>query len=195
DGVPLVYLHECVREDCRDADPSEPLAVGGYDVPGRPPGARSGQHLGERLLVGVPVLALLDVVRGELPVLVRQVDPSQEPATLFLLREVQEDLDDLQSLVVEVALPLVDLVVPPLPDVLALAVVRDALVLEQLRVNTDDENLLVVRAVEDADVTSAGQSGGITPEIVVIELLRTGSLEAVDVDALRVDAAHDVTDG
>ena len=57
---------------------------------------------------------------GELPVLLRQVDALEEPDPLLLLGQVQEQLDDLEPVVGEVALPVVDLPVPAPPDVLAL---------------------------------------------------------------------------
>ena len=56
----------------------------------------------------------------------------------------------------------------------------------------DDEDLLVVGTVEDPDVASPRQPLGVAPQVVVIELLGGGDLEAVNRDALRVHAAHDV---
>ena len=58
-----------------------------------------------------------------------------------------------------------------------------------------DEDLLVVRAVEDADVAALGQLPLVAPQEVVVELLRRRDLEAADLDALRIDPAHDVPDG
>ena len=58
-----------------------------------------------------------------------------------------------------------------------------------------DEDLLVVRAVEDADLAATRQGPGVAPEVVVVDLLGGGHLEGVHGDALRVDAAHDVADG
>ena len=57
-----------------------------------------------------------------------------------------------------------------------------------------DEHLLVVRPVEDANLAAGRKLPGVTPEIVVIELLRRGDLEAVNADALWIDSAHHVTD-
>ena len=58
----------------------------------------------------------------------------------------------------------------------------------------DDQDLLVVGAVEDADVAALGQLALVAPQVVVVEVLARGHLEAADLDALRVDPAHDVAD-
>src|SRR3954451_18718481 len=69
-----VELDERVQEHRRDGDAQEPLVVGRNDVPRSMFRARRAEHLRERCLVLVPVLALLDVVRVELPVLLGEVD-------------------------------------------------------------------------------------------------------------------------
>jgi hypothetical protein len=74
------------------------------------------QHLGERLLVVVPAIALGDVGGRELPVVVRQIEAAQQANPLLLLREVEEQLDDPEAVVAEVSLPVVDLAVAPVPD-------------------------------------------------------------------------------
>ena len=56
------------------------------------------------------------------------------------------------------------------------------------------EHLLVVGAVEDADLAPRRQALGVAPQVVVVELLGRGHLEAVHRHALRVDAAHHVAD-
>ena len=56
------------------------------------------------------------------------------------------------------------------------------------------EHLLVMGAVEDADLAASGQAPRVAPEEVVVELLRRGHLEAVHRDTLRVHAAHHVAD-
>ena len=45
----------------------------------------------------------------------RVIQPVQEPATLFLLREVQEDLDHLRPVAIEMTLEGVDVVVATTP--------------------------------------------------------------------------------
>jgi hypothetical protein len=61
-------------------------------------------------------------------------------------------------------------------------------------VDPDDQDLLVIGAIEDADVPVGWQLLGIPPQIVVIELGRRRDLERMDLDALRIDPAHDVAD-
>src|SRR5262249_4525353 len=142
----------------------------------------------------VPVRALLDVVRVELPVVVRIVDPPQEAAALLFPREVQEELHDREAVLDEEALPVVDLAVPARPHVAVSCRRRQLLALEDLRMDADDENLLVVRAVEDRDLPACREALRVTPEKVVVDLLRGRLAEAVDDDALGIDAAHHVTD-
>ena len=59
----------------------------------------------------------------------------------------------------------------------------------------DDEHILVIRAVEDADAPALRQGFHIAPEEIVVEFLGGGFLEAVDLAALGIDAGHDVADG
>ena len=132
--------------------------------------------VGEGLLVVVPVAALLDVGGRELPVVVGQVDAPEEADALLLLREVQEQLDDGEAVVGEVALPVVDVAVALLPDVAPARLPGQLLVLEDLGVHAHHEDLLVVGAVEDADLAAARQVGGEAPQVVVVELQGEGAL-------------------
>ena len=52
-----------------------------------------------------------------------------------------------------------------------------------------------MRPIEDADLSSCGKFAGVPPEIVVRVFLVGGDLETGHVHALRVHAAHHVTDG
>ena len=56
------------------------------------------------------------------------------------------------------------------------------------------DDLLVVRAVEDADPAPLGSVLGDAPQEGVVELLGRRLLERDDLHALRVDARHDVLD-
>ena len=126
--------------------------------------------------------------------MVGEVDPAQEPDALLLLRQVEEELHHADPVVGEVALPVVDLAVAALPDPVVARFLRQLLPLEQLLVDADDEHLFVVGAVEDPDLAAGRKVLRVAPEVVVVELLGRGHLEAVHGDALRVDAAHHVTD-
>src|SRR6266851_7928376 len=85
DGIARVDLDQCLRDHRRRADSREPLVVGRDDMPGRPLGARMRQHVGEGVLVVIPVPALPDIAGREFPVLLRQVDPLEEADPLFFL--------------------------------------------------------------------------------------------------------------
>jgi len=61
-------------------------------------------------------------------------------------------------------------------------------------VHADDQDLLVVAPVEDADHAPGRQADRCPPQEVVVQLVGGRRLEARDLHALRVDAAHDVAD-
>ena len=64
-----------------------------------------------------------------------------------------------------------------------------------MRVDFDDEHVLIVRAVEDADASAFGQGLHVAPEEVVVEFFGRGFFKAEDLTALGVHAGHDVADG
>src|SRR6185437_10497407 len=66
-----VKLHQRGHDHRRGTDPREPFAIGRDDVPGRPGRAGVAEHLGEGVLVVVPVLPLRDVGGREFPVFLR----------------------------------------------------------------------------------------------------------------------------
>src|SRR6185437_1123360 len=114
----------------------------------------------------------------ELPVVIRQVDTSQETGPLLLPGDVQEQLHDTDAVVGQVALPVVDLPIASAPYISVLGSVGKLLALEDLGMDPHHQHLLVVRAVEDPDLAASGQATRVTPQEVVVELLRRGSLEA-----------------
>src|SRR6516225_1885980 len=57
------------------------------------------------------------------------------------------------------------------------------------------KDLLGVRSVEDPDPSPLRQALGVTPEKVVVEILRRGLLERENLAALRIYSRHDVLDG
>ncbi len=58
-----------------------------------------------------------------------------------------------------------------------------------------DEDFFVIRSIEDTNAAAFGETAGIAPEIVMVELFGAGCFEAVDLAALGIDAGHDVFDG
>ena len=81
------------------------------------------------------------------------------------------------------------------PQPLAQQLPRQVLPLEQLGVHANHEHLLVVAAVEDADVAARRQGAVGAPKEVVCQFLGSRRLEAGHLHALRVHARHHVLDG
>src|SRR6185503_2389065 len=122
----------------------EPLVVRGHDVPRRSLGRRVANHVLVRLHVVVPVPALLDVARGELPVLLGLLDATQEALALLLLGDVEEELADDDPIAGEIALEGADVLEAVVPDVLGDELARKVLLVQQLLVHANDQRLLVV---------------------------------------------------
>ena len=148
------------------------------------------------MLVVIPVAALLDVGEAEFPVFLGLVDAGEEALALFCFGEVEEEFEDAGAVAVEVGFVVVDGGVAVGPDIGGGGGgVGEALGAEETGVDAHDENLLVVGAIEDADLAAGGEVGLGAPEEVVGKFLGGGLFEAGDVAALRVNAGHDVADG
>ena len=170
-GVAEVEGFEFGDDDVGDGGAGEPLVVGGDDVPGRPFGAGVVEGVLEGVHVVVPEGALFGVVDGELPVLLGRVDAREEALLLLLLRDVEEEFEDVDAVADEVVLEVVDLLEAVPPDfLLVLRLGGELLVAEDFGVDADDQDLLVVGAVEDADAPALGQRLEAAPEVVVVEL-------------------------
>src|ERR1700759_2870103 len=101
----------------------------------------------------------------------------------------------MDAVVDQVALPVVDLPIPAVPDVAFRCRRGQSLRGEQVLMHPDDENLLVVGPVEDADPAPPGQRALVTPEEVVGQFFGGGLFEGTDAVRLRVDTAPHVPDG
>jgi len=64
-----------------------------------------------------------------------------------------------------------------------------------LWMNAGDQNLLVIGAIEYADLPEFGQLAGRTSQKIVLQFLRAGMFEAGDAAALGIDTRHDMGDG
>ncbi len=106
-----------------------------------------------------PQLAIVEVALAELPTLRRVVETILQAARLLDLGDVEEALDDTGALVVQQALELVD-VPEPLAPHRAWNQPLDA----------HDEHVLVVTAVEDADVARHRACLMGAPQVVVLGL-------------------------
>src|SRR5690349_10456199 len=84
---------QSVDEDCADREIPEPLVVRGNHVPRGVLGRAAANGVGVGGHVVVPALALREISDLELPVLRWIVVSRLEPGSLFVLADVQEELD------------------------------------------------------------------------------------------------------
>ncbi len=159
------------------------LRFGRDDVPRCPVGRGLRDRVVEGDLVVVPPLALGQVGHRELPALRGVVVARLEPLALLVLRDRQEELHDGGAVLGEGALELVDLVEPLGPHTLGHEVV-----------DPDDQDILVVRAVEDPDLALARDRLVHPPQVVVGQLVAARDLEAGDRAPLRVEGLHHLVD-
>lgn len=95
---------------------------------------------------------LFDVGQTERSVLFRLVDTIQQTLALFFLGKMQHELYDPCPVSVEVLFEIDNPTVAVLPDGLLVEhIIGQALTVKDFRVHTNDQDLLIVRAVEDAD--------------------------------------------
>jgi len=140
---------ECIKDDLGYDQPSVLFVVGRNDIPGRVPSARRTEAFLIRLHIVLPEFPLRDVRETELPVLFRLVDTRQETLALLFLREMEVDLHYASSVDMEMSLQIRDRTIPVVPN--RLVVVRDGFAVENLGMSSDDQHLLVIGSVEDAD--------------------------------------------
>ena len=93
----------------------------------------------------------------------------------------------------QVVLEGVDVVVAASPEV-GTGLGGVVLLGQDLGVHPDDEDILVVGAIEDGELAAGGQGGSGPPQEVVGGLCRRGLLEGHDAAPLRVHPRHDVLD-
>src|SRR2546428_4487593 len=120
---------------------------------------------------------------AELPRVLGIVESLLQTLPLLIPRDMQENLGDACSLVGEQALELTDVVRPALPDRFG----------DQAGYPYRD-GLLVVRAVEDADLAPGRTECMHAPQVVMSKLGRGRLLEGDDPAALRVHPRQDMTD-
>src|SRR5664280_690838 len=151
-GVSHFESLECVENNLRDDQPGVFLVVGGNDIPRRVPGACRTEAFLIRLHVLFPEFPLLDIRKAEFPVLFRHIDALKKTLSLFLLRDVEEKLDDAGSVAVEVLLQIHNRTIPVAPDLLVvMRRVRNRFAAENLGMHTDDQYFLVIGSVKDPD--------------------------------------------
>ena len=129
-------------------------------MPGGVFGAGLGQHLVHGHLVLGPLLPVAPVLVGDLPLLLGGVLALGEAGQLGVLVDVDPEFDHHRAPVGQIALEFVDLVVGPLPVLLA------AEALQPLH-----HHPAVPGAVEDADMTGARQARPEAPQVLAIQLV------------------------
>src|SRR5216684_9178474 len=185
-GVRVLRVHLLQRldEDSRHRPVPVVLVVCRDHVPRRPSDRAACDGNAVCALVVVPVSTFVDVVNAELPLLVGILESVDQTFPLLLIGDMKANLDELDALVRDLPLEAVDELVTTLDDI-----ERGEIV------DPHDQHVLVMRAVEDADVSREGQAAPDAPEEAV-PLLRGGRLlEGRDLDRLRVQVADDVRDG
>ena len=173
-----------IDQRLRDDEVPVPLAVGRHDGPRRPGRAAAVDGVLVGLHVVIPQAALGHVLLRELPHLVGVLPARLKALLLLVLGDVQVEFQDHRPRVGQQLLEVVDLLVALAPHIFGGQVLH-----------ADDEDVLVLRPVKDADHSPSGRGLVDAPQEVVIQLLLGGHLETGHVAALGVHAVKDVLDG
>src|SRR3954469_13495740 len=179
----IVKVEPLHRADDRfgDDEPREPFVIGGHPEPGR---IRSGR-VADRVFVGghvvAPAFTLANVGRRKFPVLGRGIEALEKSILLLRPRHVQKELQDHDAVARQVTFEADDVLEALLPDAFGDHLWRQPLPRQDFRVHANDEDLLVVRAVEDADLASRREAHRRPPQVIVAELLGGRRLEGRDV--------------
>src|SRR5262249_4728367 len=132
-----------------DHEPGEPLLVARHHDPRRMRRRSVADRVLVRLVIRLPVFLLAHVAQRELPMLFSLVEALPETPRLLLARDVKEELQDQITVSREIPLERVDVLVALLPDVLSDKARRNALILQNIRMNAHDEDFFIVRTIED----------------------------------------------
>ena len=108
-GVLGVECFHCCCHDPGDQGSADPLVISRDDVPGSPLGARGTDRFFVSLHVVIPEGSFGDIGRRELPVLLRVLEPLDQPLALLLFGDVQEKLEDQGAVAAEVVLKRIDI--------------------------------------------------------------------------------------
>jgi hypothetical protein len=164
-------------DDLRDREVAEPLVVRRDHVPRGALGRAFGQHVFVCRHVVVPEGPFLVVRIADLPLPRRVVEPLLEALELLVFRDVEEELHDRRVVLDQELLEVVDQCISSRPHVLGHEVV-----------NANDEDILVVGAIEDGDLAERRRMRMDAPEKIMRAFLVRGLLEADDRAAQRVHA-------
>src|SRR5271170_3706414 len=190
-----VEFFQSFHDGRRNCQVGKPFIVRGYHVPGSMLGRSIADHVLVGFLIVVPIFALVNVCRGELPILPRFVQSGQKAALLFFLRKMEEELANHRAVTRHVALEAANVFEALVPDVLGYERRRKHFGGKSLGMHSHDQHLFVIRAVEDADVAALRQMFGGAPEEIVLQFGLRRDFERVDLAAFGVHSRHDVLDG
>src|SRR5262245_16544934 len=173
---------------------SKPFVVGGHDVPRSMLRSRRADGLLESRHIVGPKFPLVNIRGRKLPVFFRLVEPLHEAVLLLFTRHVEEEFENAGALAAKVVFEICDIGKPLVPDVFANELWRQVLALEYLLMHTTDEDLFVIRAVENSYASAFREALGVAPHEVVIEVFRRWLLEREDLTTLRIYTGHYVFD-
>src|SRR6202158_2811465 len=108
---------------------------------------------------------------------------------------MKKKLDHRDAVARKVALETIDIFKTFLPDMFGYKLRGHSFILQNLRMNPDNQHLLVIRPVENPDLPSSRQAARGSPEEIMFQLFRRRRFEGPDVHAFRINAGHYVLDG
>src|SRR5438445_845035 len=195
-GIAQTQFFQGVEDDPGNDQARVRFVIGRNDIPGRVRRAGGAEARLIGLHVILPKPSFFDIGEADFPVLFRGIDAFEEAFALFFFREVEEELDDPGPVAVEMVLQVHDGPIALPPQALPVErFFRQFLALESLRMDANDEDFLVIRAIKDADPAAFVQAAGGSPKEIVLQLLGARMFETEDLAALGIDAGHHVLDG
>lgn len=185
-GLRVFWLQRLdgVGDDLGDGQVAEPFLICRDNEPGSGFGAAAAEDGFVGFGVVFPVFAFFQVFRVELPVFIRIVTPGIQPLQLLVFADVEKELQDGDVVFRKNFFKCIDLVVTARPDVLV----------DQI-MDSHDENVFVMRTVEDTNVASGRDCSVDAPKIIVSQFTVAGSLEGGYMAALGVNSREDVANG
>ena len=103
-GICHLKIIERINHNLGNNQPCILLIIGGNNVPRRVTSASRVQASLKSLRLILPVFPLVNVREAEFPVLVRFVNAIEEALSLFVLRQMKKELNDLGAVTVEMRL-------------------------------------------------------------------------------------------
>jgi hypothetical protein len=170
-------------DDLGDSEIAEPFVVSWDYEPWRAVGITASEGVLVGAEIVVPILSFGIVGFTDLPSLCGIVETLVEALELFFFADMQEELQDMRAIQVEAAFEVIDLVIALRPDGFCNQVV-----------DPNDQNIFVLRAIEDSDFTLCGSLSFNAPQKIVSEFLLSRLFEVGYMAAIGIHRADDVLD-